>query len=139
MNNRGVVWKFYKRTINITEYRNGKDEVNPAKNRTFGGITNHSIPCSGEFAAYIFQPLTLEFWIVWLQKNKGCILFAAPASVHEKQLSRQGFHSIFSAILQEQFPDPSENSLPNRLFPLQWLHEYRLSRWVPSQLFPEHW
>jgi len=26
------------RTINITEYRNAKDDVNPAKNRTFGGI-----------------------------------------------------------------------------------------------------
>jgi hypothetical protein len=34
----GVVWKFFKRTINITDYRNSKDEVNPAKNRTFGGI-----------------------------------------------------------------------------------------------------
>lgn len=33
-----VVWKFFKRTINITEYRNGEDDVNPAKNRTFGGI-----------------------------------------------------------------------------------------------------
>ena len=35
---RGIVWKFFKRTINITEYRNGKDDVNPAKNRTLGGI-----------------------------------------------------------------------------------------------------
>jgi hypothetical protein len=43
-NHGGVVWKFCKRTINITDYRNAKDEVNPAKNRTFGGITNHSIP-----------------------------------------------------------------------------------------------
>jgi hypothetical protein len=34
----GVVWKFFKRTINITEYRNAKDDVNPAENRTFGGI-----------------------------------------------------------------------------------------------------
>ena len=37
-NNGGIVWKFFKRTINITDYRNAKDEVNPAKNRTFGGI-----------------------------------------------------------------------------------------------------
>jgi hypothetical protein len=36
-----IVWKFFKRTINITEYRNGKDDVNPAKNRTLGGITDH--------------------------------------------------------------------------------------------------
>jgi hypothetical protein len=35
---RGTVWKFFKRTIDIAEYRNGKDEVNPAENRTFGGI-----------------------------------------------------------------------------------------------------
>jgi len=34
----GVLWNFFKRTINITEYRNAKDDVNPAKNRTFGGI-----------------------------------------------------------------------------------------------------
>src|SRR5258706_13906923 len=33
----GVVWNLFKRTINITEYRNGKDDVDPAKNRTFGG------------------------------------------------------------------------------------------------------
>src|SRR6185437_998779 len=38
---RGIAWKFVKRTIDITEYRNGKDEVNPAKNRTLGGITDH--------------------------------------------------------------------------------------------------
>jgi TetR/AcrR family transcriptional regulator, transcriptional repressor for nem operon len=31
-------------TINVAEYRNGKDKVNPAKNRTLGGLTNHSIP-----------------------------------------------------------------------------------------------
>jgi hypothetical protein len=36
-NSGGVVWKFFKRTINITEYRNAKDDVNRAGNRTFGG------------------------------------------------------------------------------------------------------
>ena len=35
-----IVWKFFKRTINITDYRNGKDNVNPAKNRTFGGFSH---------------------------------------------------------------------------------------------------
>jgi len=30
----GVVWKFFKRTIDVSEYRNTKDDVNPAKNRT---------------------------------------------------------------------------------------------------------
>src|SRR6266852_9448888 len=34
----GIVRKFFKRTINVTEYRNTKDDVNPAKNRAFGGI-----------------------------------------------------------------------------------------------------
>jgi hypothetical protein len=34
----GVLWKFFKRTINITEYRNAKDDVHPANNRTFGGF-----------------------------------------------------------------------------------------------------
>jgi hypothetical protein len=34
-NNRGVVWKFFKRMINVTDYRNPEDDVNPAKDRTF--------------------------------------------------------------------------------------------------------
>jgi len=33
-----AVWKFFKRTTDVTEYRNAEAEVNPAKNRTFGGI-----------------------------------------------------------------------------------------------------
>ena len=33
-----IVWKFFKRTINIAEYRNGKDDVNPAKN-SLGRLT----------------------------------------------------------------------------------------------------
>src|SRR5467141_4735430 len=37
-NTGGVLWNFFKRTINITEYRNAKDDVNRAKKRTFGGI-----------------------------------------------------------------------------------------------------
>ncbi len=43
-NSGGVVWYFFKRTINITDYRDAKDDVNPAKNRAFGGITDHLIP-----------------------------------------------------------------------------------------------
>src|ERR1700681_2438525 len=34
----GVVWVLFKRTINIPDYGNAKDNVNPAKNRTFGGL-----------------------------------------------------------------------------------------------------
>ena len=37
-NDWGVIWKLFKRTINIPDYRNGEDEVNPAINRTFGGF-----------------------------------------------------------------------------------------------------
>ena len=53
----GVAWKFFKRTIDITEYRNGKDDVNPAKNRTFGGF-RHS-----EFALFIAD--TARFTLAW--------------------------------------------------------------------------
>jgi hypothetical protein len=35
-NSGGVVWNLVKRTINITGYRNAKDKVNRAKNRTLG-------------------------------------------------------------------------------------------------------
>jgi hypothetical protein len=77
------------------------DDVNPAKNRTFGGITDHLIPFHSEFAAYTFQPLTPEFWIVWVQKNKKCMIFAVPALMHQKQFSGQGFQPIYFEILQE--------------------------------------
>src|SRR5258705_1629411 len=45
-NSGGVVWNFFKRTINVTDYRNANDDVNPAKNRTFGGIIHliHLLP-----------------------------------------------------------------------------------------------
>jgi hypothetical protein len=39
-NSGGVIWHFFKRTINITEYRNAEDEVNPAKNRTFDALVH---------------------------------------------------------------------------------------------------
>ena len=37
-NNGSVARKFLKRTINITDYRNGKDKVDPAKYGTFDGF-----------------------------------------------------------------------------------------------------
>src|SRR5271157_3007405 len=37
-NTGGVLWKVFKRIVNIAGYRDAKDEVNPAKDRTFGGI-----------------------------------------------------------------------------------------------------
>jgi hypothetical protein len=39
-NSGGVLRDFFKRTINITDYRNAKDEVNPAKNRTFDALVH---------------------------------------------------------------------------------------------------
>src|SRR5690348_4532053 len=43
-NNGSVIWKLFKRTINVTDYRNGEDEVNPANYRTFGGISHSFNP-----------------------------------------------------------------------------------------------
>jgi hypothetical protein len=37
-NSRGVIWDFFERTIDITGDRNGKDDVNPAEDRTCSGI-----------------------------------------------------------------------------------------------------
>jgi len=34
-NNWRIVWKFFERTINVTNYRNSEEDVNPAKGRTF--------------------------------------------------------------------------------------------------------
>ena len=41
---RGVIGYFLKRTVDIPEDRNAKDDVNPAQNRPFGGISHHLIP-----------------------------------------------------------------------------------------------
>ena len=38
--NRGVLLNLLSRTINVTEYRKAKADVNPAKHRTFGGISH---------------------------------------------------------------------------------------------------
>src|SRR5271166_633929 len=36
----GVAWKFFKRTIDVTEYRNAEDDVNPAKDRPYGALVH---------------------------------------------------------------------------------------------------
>src|SRR5208282_5458048 len=41
-NREGVVWSIRRRIINVTEYRNAKDNVNPAKNRTFSRFFHDS-------------------------------------------------------------------------------------------------
>jgi hypothetical protein len=40
-NSGGIVRDFFKGTINIAEYRNAEEEVNPANNRTLEGTANH--------------------------------------------------------------------------------------------------
>lgn len=40
----GVLGNFVKRTVNITDDRNAKENVNPAKNRTLRGTADHFIP-----------------------------------------------------------------------------------------------
>src|SRR5215470_5972152 len=39
----GVVRQFFKRTVNVTGYRNSKDDVNPAKNHTLVHGLLHSL------------------------------------------------------------------------------------------------
>src|SRR6202008_341503 len=40
----GIAWKLVKRTVNIAEYGNSKDEVNPAENRACNASV-HDICC----------------------------------------------------------------------------------------------
>src|SRR5262245_41198464 len=39
-NSGGVVWNFVKWTIDITEYQNAQDDVNPAKDRTLSPLVH---------------------------------------------------------------------------------------------------
>ena len=38
-----IVRKFFKRTVDIAEYRNTEDNVNPAKNQTLGALVHEDI------------------------------------------------------------------------------------------------
>src|SRR4051812_17787240 len=58
-NHRGIVGKFCKWTIDIADNRNAKDEVNPAKNRAFGGVS-HWVYSLLSSSALIIQSLSLE-------------------------------------------------------------------------------
>jgi hypothetical protein len=56
-----VVWNFVERTVDISEYRNAKDQVNPAKNRTRDGLAHDgSFPLADcatiSFVEYGFFP-----------------------------------------------------------------------------------
>ena len=50
----GIVWKLFKRTINISQYRNAEDDVNPTEDRTFGGLFHDSLVLHfiGDTASY---------------------------------------------------------------------------------------
>jgi hypothetical protein len=41
---RAVIDLYFRHSADLPDMRNAKDDVNRAKNRTFGGVTNHSIP-----------------------------------------------------------------------------------------------
>jgi hypothetical protein len=77
-NNRGIVWKLLEGAVNVTDYRNAEEDVNPAENRTSGGIS-HSIHFLSEFAAHTFQRVLPGLSAAWLQKNEGYTLFAVLA------------------------------------------------------------
>jgi hypothetical protein len=38
-----VAWKFFKRAVNVAEYRNSNDDVNPAKNRSYGALVHDDL------------------------------------------------------------------------------------------------
>jgi len=58
-NSRGVIWNLFKRAIYITDYRNTKDDVNPAKNGTFGGFFHLTLFAPSSNAS-IIQSLSIE-------------------------------------------------------------------------------
>src|SRR5687768_13752750 len=96
-------------------------------------FTNHLIPFHQEFALWFFQFLIHGFWIVWVEKNKKCMPFAVPASMLQKLFLMRVFYLIVFETLQEFcIPKSFLISLSSRLFPLQWLHRYKLSECVPS-------
>src|SRR5277367_721182 len=61
----GVAWQFVKGTVNITEYRDGKNDVNPAKNRScddstrdvsYIGCCRHDVTPQIWFFCFVFFP-----------------------------------------------------------------------------------
>ena len=60
----GVVWKFFKRTVNVTEYRNAKDDVNPAKNRCVSGsfVFMGILRCLRSFDSRLLSRLEAASW-----------------------------------------------------------------------------
>ena len=73
---------------------------------------DHSSLYHSKFVEDIFRPLTPEFWIVWVLKNKDCMLFAVPESMPQKRLSRQGFHLNYFLNIRESNLAPRLRILP---------------------------
>ena len=44
----GIVRKLRKRTINVTEYWNAEDDVNPAKDQTLRVLVHHEFPSGSD-------------------------------------------------------------------------------------------
>jgi hypothetical protein len=88
-NTGGVVWNFFKRTINIPEYRNAKDNVNPAKNRTFGGLF-HDFSLSSMYRRYREWPIPLRFLQrVGIPDSRSNPVFLKPPSPTLSQRTRR--------------------------------------------------
>jgi len=58
-------------------------------------IIDHSTLSLSEFVVCIFQSLTPAFWIVWVQRNKDCMLFAVRASMQQMLFLKRAFLLIF--------------------------------------------
>src|SRR5579862_8266583 len=55
-----IIWEPFKWTVNIPEYGDGKDEVNPAKNRTLGGKIHGRL--RERSWCMVFGPLDSRLW-----------------------------------------------------------------------------
>src|SRR6266853_6932388 len=56
-NTGGVLWNVFKRTVDITEYRNAKDHVNPANNRTLDGIFHDCFVLHSRLVSRLGRPV----------------------------------------------------------------------------------
>ncbi len=68
-NNWRVIREFFERTINVTGYRDGKDNVDPAENRAFGAVIHNrfvnlqarEITAPAALPSSVFPPSTGDF------------------------------------------------------------------------------
>jgi len=111
-----IVWKFFKRTINVTEYRNGKDDVNPAKNRTLGGSIHGRLR---ERSVHCFAILLDSRLLSRLRRPVGrfnpellCVLAVQPLPAAE--LHGLGADDASDGISAEQVIQNIETNVPPR-------------------------